>query len=121
MGEVMKNIILTALLSVITTVAFANESPTVCVPNDAGGHIILTLEPCQSNLVNKKLFPYHAYATEASGKIHQACYDIPSTAEAKPTPNTKIIPVVNFIDARDSQVITFHAEWFTTTNCPGLI
>ena len=117
----MKNIVLTTLISILTTVAFANESPTVCLPNEAGGHIVLTLEDCKSNLVNKKLFPYHAYATEASGTIHQACYDIPSTAEAKPTPNTKIIPVVNFIDARDSQVITFHAEWFTTTSCPGLI
>ena len=117
----MKNIILTALLSVITTVAFANESLTVCLPNEAGGYIVLTHELCQSNLVNKKLFPYHAYATEASGTIHPACYDIPSTADAKPTPNTKIIPVVNFIDARDSQVITFQAEWFTRTSCPGLI
>ena len=121
MGEVMKNIVITTLISILTTVAFANESPTVCLPNDAGGHIVLTLEDCKSNQVNKKLFPYHAYATEASGTIHQACYDIPSTAEAKPTANTKIIPVVNFIDARDSQVITFHAEWFTTTSCPGLI
>ena len=117
----MKNIIITTLMSILTTVAFANESPTVFLPNDAGGHIVLTLEDCKSNLVNKKLFPYHAYATESSGVIHQACYDIPSTAEAKPTPNTKIIPVVNFIDARDSQVITFHAEWFTRTSCPGLI
>ena len=117
----MKNIVLTTLISILTTVAFANESPTVCLPNDAGGHIVLTLEDCKSNLVNKKLFPYHAYATESSGVIHQACYDIPSTADAKPTPNTKIIPVVNFIDARDSQVITFHAEWFTTASCPGLI
>ena len=117
----MKNIVLTTLISILTTVAFATESPTVCLPNEAGGHIVLTLEDCKSNLVNKKLFPYHAYATESSGVIHQACYDIPSTADAKPTPNTKIIPVVNFIDARDSQVITFHAEWFTTTSCPGLI
>ena len=108
-------------MSILTTVAFANESPTVCLPNQAGGYIVLTHDACKSNLVNKKLFPYHAYATEASGTIHQACYDIPSTAEAKPTPNTKIIPVVNFIDARDSQVITFHAEWFTRASCPEMI
>ena len=121
MGEVMKNIVITTLISILTTVAFANESPTVCLPNEAGGYIVLTHDACKSNLVNKKLFPYHAYATEASGVIHQACYDIPSTAEAKPQPGTKIIPVVNFIDARDSQVITFQAEWFTRNSCPGLI
>ena len=108
-------------MSILTTVAFANESPTVCLPNEAGGYIVLTHDACKSNLVNKKLFPYHAYATEASGKVHQACYDIPSTAEAKPQPGTKIIPVVNFIDARDSQVVTFQAEWFTRNSCPGLI
>ena len=117
----MKNIVLTTLISILTTVAFANESPTVCLPNEAGGYIVLTHDACKSNLVNKKLFPYHAYATEASGVIHQACYDIPSTAEAKPQPGTKIIPVVNFIDARDSQVVTFQAEWFTRNSCPGLI
>jgi len=117
----MKNIVITTLISILTTVAFANESPTVCLPNEAGGYIVLTHDACKSNLVNKKLFPYHAYATEASGVIHQACYDIPSTAEAKPQPGTKIIPVVNFIDARDSQVVTFQAEWFTRNSCPGLI
>ena len=117
----MKNIVITTLISILTTVAFANESPTVCLPNEAGGYIVLTHDACKSNLVNKKLFPYHAYATEASGVIHQACYDIPSTAEAKPQPGTKIIPVVNFLDARDSQVITFQAEWFTRNSCPGLI
>jgi len=121
MGEIMKNIVITTLISILTTVAFANESPTVCLPNEAGGYIVLTHDACKSNLVNKKLFPYHAYATEASGVIHQACYDIPSTAEAKPQPGTKIIPVVNFIDARDSQVVTFQAEWFTRNSCPGLI
>ena len=117
----MKNIVITTLISILTTVAFANESPTVCLPKEAGGYIVLTHDACKSNLVNKKLFPYHAYATEASGVIHQACYDIPSTAEAKPQPGTKIIPVVNFIDARDSQVVTFQAEWFTRNSCPGLI
>ena len=117
----MYKLILTTAILLTAATSFAEQSPIVCLPNQAGGYIVLTHEPCQSNLVDKKLFPYHAYATEASGTIHPACYDIPSTAEAKSQPGTKIIPVVNFIDARDSQVITFQADWFTRASCPGLI
>jgi len=117
----MKNIIIIALLSALSTLSFAEKAPQVCLANDAGGIIALTHEPCRGEKVNTKLFPFHAYATEASGTIHQGCYDIPSVEDAKPSKGTKIIPLVNFVDVEDLQVITFKAEWFTPEACPEMI
>ena len=120
MFNTIKVTIFTAIL-LIATSAFAEKPLTVCLANDAGGEIVLTHEPCTGKNVNKKLFPYHAYATEASGTIHTGCYNIPSVADAKPTPGSKIIPLVNFVDVVDLQVITFKAAWFTPEACPELI
>jgi len=108
-------------LALISTSAFAEKPLLMCLANQAGGAIVLTHEPCRGEKVNTKLFPFHAYATEASGTIHTGCYDIPSVEEAKPTPGTKIIPLVNFVDIVDLQVITFKAAWFTPDACPEMI
>lgn len=108
-------------LALISTSAFAEKPLLMCLANQAGGAVVLTHEPCRGKNVNKKLFPYHAYATEASGTIHTGCYDIPSVADANPSPGTRIIPLVNFIDVVDLQVITFKAEWFTPDACPEMI
>ena len=117
----MKNIITIALLSVLSTPLMAEKSLTVCLANNAGGEIVLTHEPCTGEKVNTNLFPFHAYATEASGTIHTGCYDIPSVADAKPSNGTKIIPLVNFVDVVDLQVITFKAACFTPEACPEMI
>lgn len=117
----MKNIITIALLSVLSTPLMAEKSLTVCLANNAGGEIVLTHEPCTGEKVNTNLFPFHAYATEASGTIHTGCYDIPSVADAKPSNGTKIIPLVNFVDVVDLQVITFKAAGFTPEACPEMI
>ena len=109
------------VISLISTPLMAEKAPQVCLANDAGGIIALTHEPCKGENVNTKLFPFHAYATEASGTIHTGCYDIPSVADAKPSKGTKIIPLVNFVDVVDLQVITFKAEWFTPEACPEMI
>ena len=110
----------TAIL-LIATSSYSQKPLLMCLANQAGGAVVLTHEPCTGENVNTKLFPYHAYATEASGTIHTGCYDIPSVADAKPSPGTKIIPLVNFVDVIDLQVITFKAEWFTPEACPEMI
>ena len=110
----MKNLL--ALLALTVTTAFA-EAPKVCLVNQAGGLMVLTHETCKSDNVNKNLFPYHAYATESNGTIHTGCYDIPSIDDAQKEPGTRIIPVVNYIDASDGQIITLNAEWFSPEAC----
>ncbi|MDC1281550.1 hypothetical protein N8Z09_02730 [Methylophilaceae bacterium] len=103
-------------LALFTTSAFADTSK-VCLANQAGGLMVLTHETCKSDGLHTKLFPYHAYATESNGTIHTGCYDIPSIADAQKQPGTRIIPVVNFIDTVDGQIITLHAEWFSQEAC----
>lgn len=88
-------IILTTLFS---TLALA-EAPKVCLLNDAGGMIVLTHEACTSDRPNLvETFPFHAYATEGDGTIHNGCFEIPSVSDAKPDPGVRIIPIVNFIE-----------------------
>jgi hypothetical protein len=109
------------VIAFISTPLMAEKALEVCLANDAGGEIVLTHEPCTGEKVNTNLFPFHAYATEASGTIHTGCYDIPSVADAKPSNGTKIIPLVNFVDVVDLQVITLKAEWFTPEACLEII
>jgi len=108
-----KTLLATLVLS--TTLAVAQDSQ-VCLLNDAGGIIVLTHENCSSEKVVAR-YPYRAYATEDSGIVHEGCFDIPSTAEAKPQVGMRIIPVVNFIDVNDGGIVTFKAEWFTPESC----
>lgn len=103
-------------LALISTSAFAGSK--VCLPNDAGGLIVLTHEECKIDQA-KARFPYYAYATESNSTVHEGCYDIPKIDDAKKQPGMRIIPVVNFIDAIDGEIITFHAEWFSPDACPA--
>ena len=112
----MKNLLV--LLTFFAATAFA-ESPKVCLPNDAGGMIVLTHETCPSTRENlAETFPFRAYATEGNGTIHEACFEIPSIADATPEPGMKIIPIVNFIELEDYTIHVFQAEWFTIESCP---
>lgn len=76
--------------------AFAEEPKEMYMPNESGGFVTLTLEPCLYDSV-KKEYPYRAYATEdAEGQVvHEGCWVSPSIAEAPNNPGIKIIPVVN--------------------------
>ena len=110
-----KSLLVTMVL--FTTSAFAQDNSKVCLPNDAGGMIVLTHQECKTASVVDR-FPFYAYATEASGTLHEGCFDIPSIADAKPQEGMRIIPVVNFIDTNDMTMFTFQAEWFTLESCP---
>ena len=109
--------LLITTLTLISTSALAGPHAKVCLANTAGGLIVLTAETCEAEKIDHKLFPYSAYATESNGTIHTGCYNIPGTADAKPQPNSRIIPVVNYQDADDGEIITFQADWFTTEAC----
>jgi|11_taG_2_1085331.scaffolds.fasta_scaffold59366_3 hypothetical protein len=109
--------LLIATLTLISTTALAGPHAKVCLANEAGGLVVLTAEKCDATTVDHKLFPYSAYATESNGTIHHGCYNIPSTKDAKKQPNTRIIPLVNYQDSTDGEIITFQAEWFTTEAC----
>jgi len=104
-------------LALFTTSAFAEDYfSKVCLPNDAGGMIVLTHDVCQISSAVES-YPFHAYATEENGTLHTGCFDIPSIADAKQQEGMRIIPVVNFIDT-DNSIVTFQAEWFTLEACP---
>lgn len=78
----------------------------VYTPNDAGGYITLTHEPCQIDQY-KTTYPYRGYATTNEANIvHEGCYDVPSIAEAPKIPGYKVFPMVNFIDVDGLRV-----EW----------
>ena len=45
------------------------------MPNDAGGFLVLTLEPCQLKGANTTEYPNRAYATESSElAVHEGCW-----------------------------------------------
>jgi hypothetical protein len=84
-----------AVLALLVSLSAQAEEPKeMYMPNESGGFVTLTLEPCLYDSV-KKEYPYRAYATEdAAGElVHEGCWISPSTAEAPK--DMKIIPVVN--------------------------
>lgn len=100
-----------AVLALLVSLsASAEEVKEMYMPNESGGFVTLTLEPCLYDSV-KKDYPNRAYATEdAAGEIiHEGCWISPSTAEAPK--DMKIIPVVNTWWAEGGQV-TFLAPQF---------
>lgn len=65
------------------------------MPNEAGGVIALTKEPCAFPEAVKKGFDSRAYATEGNSLKHEGCWFAPSTAEAPVSEGITIIPIVN--------------------------
>jgi len=95
------------ILSMSYTIVKAEEIPKEkYMPNDAGGFVVLTIEPCAFNNVSKE-YPYRAYATESSDVVdHEGCWESPdisevptsimSTSEGAPKPPTlHVIQMVN--------------------------
>lgn len=106
----MKIAILALLVSLSAT---AEEVKEMYMPNESGGFVTLTTEPCLYDSV-KKDYPYRAYATEdAAGEIvHEGCWISPSTEEAPRAQGVRIIPVVNTWWVDGGQV-TFLAPQFS--------
>lgn len=101
----MKTLVAIALLAGSLSVS-AEEPKEMYMPNDAGGFVVLTIEPCAFEQAAKE-YPYRAYATESSDIVnHAGCWTSPDTAGAGfdllvaeegagPAPTMRLIPMVN--------------------------
>ena len=100
-------IIFAAIVILISEFAYADEMPKeMYMPNDAGGFVVLTTEPCAFDKVTKE-YPYRAFATESSDAVdHEGCWSTPdvsnvptqlySKSEGAPdAPTIRIIAIVN--------------------------
>jgi hypothetical protein len=112
-GITMKGLIAVTMVGIFaTSTLFANSHPDeLYLRNSAGGVIALTHEPCSSQK-HKELYPYRAYATEASGKVHEGCFTIPSISQAPKMPGMTPMPLVNYIDIESDIPLVWPAEWF---------
>lgn len=116
----MRLILLSLLLSIN---AYAEQPTEMYMPNDAGGFVVLTAEPCPILKVSKD-YPYRAYATEASDIVfHEGCWDSPNVTEvptellvkeegAGPAPTIRAIAMVNTW-WKEGGVATFRQTHFT--------
>jgi hypothetical protein len=77
----MRKILLLLVATFIQTAVAADLPKEMYMPNDAGGFVVLTLEPCAFESVSKE-YPYKAYATESSDAVyHEGCWDSPDTSD----------------------------------------
>jgi hypothetical protein len=102
----MRKILILLTASLIQTAAAAEPPKEMYMPNDAGGFVVLTAEPCTHKSVAKE-YPYRAYATEGSDAVmHEGCWSTPDTSEvptelmvkeegAGPAPTLRVIKMVN--------------------------
>ena len=94
------------LVLLVSLSATAGEVKEMYMPNDAGGFVVLTTQPCTVEKVLEE-YPYRAYATESSeAATHEGCWISPDTSEvptqlmsksegAGPAPTIRVIPLVN--------------------------
>lgn len=84
------------LLSLPATAADYSEYKELYMANQAGGDIVLTLEPCAIPEAKKMGFENRTYATVAGGKImEEGCWTAPGIENAPNVPGVTIIPIVN--------------------------
>ena len=85
-----------ALISLPATSADYSEQKELYMANQAGGDVVLTLEPCAIEEARKLGFENRTYATVAGGKIQEeGCWISPSINGAPNVPGMTIIPLVN--------------------------
>lgn len=90
--------VLSLLFSTIILAADYSKSKELYMPNESGGYVILTLEPCKFSEAEKLGFDSHAYATESDSEqpvTHEGCWNSPDTSAAPKAPGVTIIPLVN--------------------------
>ena len=103
-----------ALISLPAISADYSEHKELYMANQAGGDIVLTLEPCAFEAAQKLGFTNRSYATVAGGKImEEGCWLAPSIAEAPQIEGVKIIPIVNVW--YDGLILPFEQNQFGPT------
>lgn len=94
----MRTILALVALFFVSVAAADEQLPKeLYMPNEAGGFVVLTVEPCTISGIAER-FPNRAYATETvdeNSPKHEGCWDSPSIADAPDLPGVKIIPIVN--------------------------
>jgi len=104
---------LTILFSTSLLAADYSKSKELYMPNESGGYVVLTLEPCKFPEAVKLGFEHRAYATESDSELpatHEGCWDSPSTADAPKLQGIRIIPLVNLWF--DGETATFPQTMF---------
>jgi len=108
---------LAVLLLLFSTSLFAadySKSKELYMPNESGGYVVLTLEPCKFPDAVKLGYDSRAYATESDTDkpaTHEGCWNSPDTAEAPHIQGVKIIPLVNLWFEGDA--VTFPQTMFS--------
>lgn len=90
-----------------------SASKELYMPNESGGFVILTVEPCQIAEAKTQGFDSRAYATESDSEkpvTHEGCWTSPDTSEAPKIRGVKIIPLVNLWF--DGDTVTFPQNLF---------
>lgn len=107
---------LAVLLLLSSSLALAQDyskSKELYMPNESGGYVVLTLEPCKFPEATKLGFDSRAYATEsdsANPVTHEGCWNSPDTAEAPRVKGMTIIPLVNLWF--EGETVTFPQTMF---------
>ena len=90
-----------------------STSKELYMPNESGGYVVLTVDPCQIAEAKKQGFDSRAYATESDSEqpvTHEGCWTSPDTSEAPKIRGVKIIPLVNLWF--DGDTVTFPQNLF---------
>lgn len=108
-------LMLVALLYSVPVLALNfGDSPELYLPNQAGGDMVLSKEPCAFPQATKIGFRNRSYATEDNGTVHEGCWlapEIDADALDNLPPGMVIIPIVNLW--YDGIVTPFKQDQFT--------
>lgn len=107
-------VVVALLLSVPAFALDFGNSPELYLPNQAGGDMVLSKEPCSFPSAVKIGFTNRSYATEKNGPTHEGCWMAPlidSDALDNAPVGSVIIPIVNLW--YDNTVNIFKQDQFT--------
>ena len=105
--------VLLTLFSLSLSAADYSKSKELYMPNESGGYVVLTVEPCKFPEAVKLGYDSRAYATESDTEkpaTHEGCWTSPDTSEAPRLKGVRIIPLVNLWF--DGEIITFPQTMF---------
>lgn len=105
--------VLLTLFSLSLSAADYSKSKELYMPNESGGYVVLTVEPCKFPEAVKLGYDSRAYATESDTEkpaTHEGCWTSPDTSEAPKLKGVRIIPLVNLWF--DGEIITFPQTMF---------
>ena len=105
--------VLLALFSSSLLAADYSKSKELYMPNESGGYVVLTVEPCKFLEAVKLGYDSRAYATESDTEkpaTHEGCWTSPDASEAPRLKGVRIIPLVNLWF--DGEIITFPQTMF---------